>query len=74
MYHKFFYASNNLINCVQILLDTKIVKQQLSDIESRHNDIRNLEKTLEEVRDMFMKMAVLVEKQVSINIVKVARL
>ncbi|XP_015602281.1 syntaxin-1B isoform X1 [Cephus cinctus] len=46
-----------------ILEDSRLVKQQLSDIQSRHNDIIKLEKSLIEVRDMFTEMAFLVEKQ-----------
>ncbi|XP_029174192.1 syntaxin-1B-like isoform X2 [Nylanderia fulva] len=46
-----------------ILEDSEIAKQQLSDIKSRHNDVLKLEKSLLEVRDMFAEIAFLVEKQ-----------
>lgn len=48
----------------QILYDTRIAKQQLTDIKNRHEEVQKLEKTLVEVRDMFMEVAFLVEKQV----------
>ncbi|KYN01399.1 Syntaxin-1B [Cyphomyrmex costatus] len=46
-----------------ILEDSKIARQQLSDITSRHNDVLKLEKSLMEVRDMFTEIAFLIEKQ-----------
>lgn len=46
-----------------ILEDSRIARQQLSDIQSRHNDIVKLEKSITEVRDMFTEMAFLIEKQ-----------
>ncbi|KAG5314363.1 STX1B protein, partial [Acromyrmex insinuator] len=46
-----------------ILEDSKIARQQLSDITSRHNDVLKLEKSLTEIRDMFTEIAFLVEKQ-----------
>ncbi|KAL6255869.1 hypothetical protein P5V15_013111 [Pogonomyrmex californicus] len=46
-----------------ILEDSKIARQQLSDIKSRHNDVLKLEKSITEVRDMFAEMAFLIEKQ-----------
>lgn len=46
-----------------ILEDSKIARQQLSDIKSRHNDVLKLEKSLIEVRDTFAEIAFLVEKQ-----------
>lgn len=59
-----------VINCTQILEDSKIARQQLSDIKSRHNDVLKLEKSLTEVRDMFEEIAFLIEKQVSINTIR----
>ena len=41
----------------------------LADIEARHNDIIKLEKSIKELHEMFMEMAVLIENQV-IHIVK----
>ncbi|XP_071644904.1 syntaxin-1B [Temnothorax longispinosus] len=46
-----------------ILEDSKIARQQLSDIESRHNDVLKLEKSITEVRDIFAEMAFLIEEQ-----------
>lgn len=39
-------------------------RQTVADIEDRHADIINLEKSIRELRDMFVDMAVLVESQV----------
>jgi len=52
--------------CVQIITDTQQAKQSLKDIEARHNDIMKLEKSIKELHDMFMDMAMLVESQVSL--------
>jgi len=49
---------------VQIITDTQQAKQSLKDIEARHNDIMKLEKSIKELHDMFMDMAMLVESQV----------
>jgi syntaxin 1A len=46
-----------------ILMETKIAKQTLADIEARHNDILKLEQSIKELHDMFMDMAMLVESQ-----------
>nr|XP_034191899.1 syntaxin-1A-like isoform X2 [Osmia lignaria] len=46
-----------------ILEDSRIARQQLSDIQIRHNDIIKIEKSITEVRDMFTEMAFLIEKQ-----------
>ncbi|XP_043579066.1 syntaxin-like isoform X4 [Bombus pyrosoma] len=46
-----------------ILEDSRIARQQLSDIQSRHNDIVKIEKSIGEVRDMFTEMAFLIERQ-----------
>jgi len=68
IYRKFFRSCQiSLINYIQILEDSKIARQQLSDIESRHNEVLKLEKSLTEVRDIFAEMAFLIEKQVSIS-------
>jgi t-SNARE complex subunit (syntaxin) len=48
----------------QIITDTQQAKQSLKDIEARHNDIMKLEKSIKELHDMFMDMAMLVESQV----------
>ena len=45
------------------LNETKMAKQTLADINARHNDILKLEKSILELHDMFMDMAMLVESQ-----------
>jgi len=50
----------------QIITDTQQAKQSLKDIEARHNDIMKLEKSIKELHDMFMDMAMLVESQVRV--------
>lgn len=46
-----------------IIMETQQAKQTLADIEARHNDIIKLEKSISELHDMFMDMAMLVESQ-----------
>jgi len=46
-----------------ILIETKIAQQQLSDIQTRHNELQKLEKSIVEVKDIFLEMAFLVEQQ-----------
>lgn len=46
------------------MTDTQQAKQSLADIEARHQDIMKLEKSIKELHDMFMDMAMLVESQV----------
>jgi len=46
-----------------IMTDTQQAKQSLADIEARHEDIMKLEKSIRELHDMFMDMAMLVESQ-----------
>ncbi|XP_015515597.1 syntaxin-1A-like [Neodiprion lecontei] len=46
-----------------ILQDTSAVRQQLSDLQTRHEEFLKIEKSIVEVRDMFVEMAFLVEKQ-----------
>ena len=46
---------------------TAQAKQMLADIEARHNDIIQLEKSIKELHEMFVEMAMLVESQVSIS-------
>ncbi len=43
---------------------TAQAKQMLADIEARHNDIIQLEKSIKELHEMFVEMAMLVESQV----------
>ncbi|RDD40041.1 Syntaxin [Trichoplax sp. H2] len=46
-----------------VITDTKDAKQALEAIEARHNDIMNLEKSIKELHEMFLDMAMLVESQ-----------
>ncbi|XP_043274332.1 syntaxin-1A-like isoform X2 [Venturia canescens] len=46
-----------------ILEDSRIARQQLSEIQSRHEEVLKLEKTIVEIRDIFHEMAFMVEKQ-----------
>lgn len=46
-------------------METQQAKQTLADIEARHADIVKLERSIQELHDMFMDMAMLVEQQVS---------
>lgn len=46
-----------------ILQDSKLAKQQLSDIQDRHKELVKIEKSIAEIRDMFTEIAFLVEKQ-----------
>lgn len=51
----------------QILQDSNAVRQQLSDLQTRHEEFLKIEKSIVQVRDMFTEMAFLVEKQVRWN-------
>lgn len=56
-------SGNPAIFTQGIITDTAQAKQSLKDIEQRHNDIMKLEKSIKELHDMFMDMAMLVESQ-----------
>ncbi len=45
---------------------TTAAKQSLMEIEARHADILKLEKSIEEMKEMFSHIALLVDQQVSI--------
>lgn len=45
-------------------METKIAKQTLIDIEERHKDIVKLEKSIQELCEMFSEIAVLIQAQV----------
>lgn len=66
-YYYCFYYLLVFCGCVQIITDTQQAKQSLKDIEARHNDIMKLEKSIKELHDMFMDMAMLVESQVCVS-------
>ncbi|KAA0186391.1 Syntaxin-1A protein [Fasciolopsis buskii] len=46
-----------------IMADTEAAKRSLSDIEARHADIVRLEKSIEELRDLFMAVSLMVDQQ-----------
>lgn len=46
-----------------IVIETQQARQALGDIEARHRDIINLEKSIRELHEMFLDMAMLVESQ-----------
>ncbi|KAL3321307.1 Syntaxin-1A [Cichlidogyrus casuarinus] len=56
-------TGNPAIFTQEIVTDTQQAKQSLADIEARHQDIMKLEKSIRELHDMFMDMAMLVESQ-----------
>lgn len=48
----------------QILIDAKATKQALNEIESRHDEILKLERSIKDLHDMFQYLAMEVEAQV----------
>ncbi|PAA52414.1 hypothetical protein BOX15_Mlig028615g1 [Macrostomum lignano] len=56
-------SGNPAIFTQGIMTDTQQAKQSLADIEARHEDIIKLEKSIKELHDMFLDMAMLVESQ-----------
>jgi len=46
-----------------VIITTEEARQQLSDIEHRHKELLKIEKQLNEVLDLFMKVATLVDEQ-----------
>ncbi|KAI2796716.1 Syntaxin-1A, partial [Blomia tropicalis] len=46
-----------------IISDTRAAKEQLADIQARHQDILKIEKSIRELHEMFMDMAELVQQQ-----------
>lgn len=51
--------------CPQILIDAKATRQALNEIESRHDEILKLEKSMKDLHDMFLYLAMEVEAQVN---------
>lgn len=51
---------------IQILADAQATKQALNEIESRHDEILKLEKSIRDLHDMFQYLAMEVEAQVSL--------
>ena len=56
-------SGNAQIFSESFLIETKQAKQTLADISARHRDIIKLEKSILELHDMFVDMALLVESQ-----------
>uniref|UniRef100_A0A8C6Q4A7 Syntaxin 2b n=1 Tax=Nothobranchius furzeri TaxID=105023 RepID=A0A8C6Q4A7_NOTFU len=56
-------SGNPSIFTSDIISDSQITRQALSEIESRHQDIMRLESSIRELHAMFMDMAMLVETQ-----------
>ncbi|CAL8343209.1 unnamed protein product [Lota lota] len=56
-------CGNPSIFTSDIILDSQITRQALSEIESRHQDIMHLEASIRELRTLFMDMALLVQTQ-----------
>ena len=46
-----------------ILLDSKITRHQLSEIEQRHKELLNLESNMKDLRDLFLDVFLLVQEQ-----------
>lgn len=57
-------ANAYLHGAVQILIDAKATKQALNEIESRHDEILKLERSIKDLHDMFQYLAMEVEAQV----------
>lgn len=58
IYIYFFFAIQ------KILEDTKVARQNLRDLLVRHSELTKIEKSLTEVRDMFIRISTLVMEQV----------
>ncbi|XP_070806421.1 syntaxin-2 isoform X1 [Pituophis catenifer annectens] len=56
-------SGNLSIFTSDIILDTKLTRAAVDEIESRHKDIIKLESSIQELHEMFMDMAMLVEVQ-----------
>lgn len=52
---------------IQILTDAQATRQALNEIESRHDEILKLEKSIRDLHDMFQYLAMEVEAQVSLR-------
>lgn len=58
------HGSYVYIYFLKILAETQEAKRVLADIEERHQQLLKIERMLEEVRDLFLQMAILVDAQV----------
>ena len=52
---------------IQILIDAKATRQALNEIESRHDEILKLERSIRDLHDMFQYLAMEVEAQVKLH-------
>lgn len=52
---------------IQILADAQATRQALNEINSRHDEILKLEKSIKDLYDMFQYLAMEVEAQVSLR-------
>ena len=60
-----YNAANAYRHCaVQILIDAQATRQALNEIESRHDEILKLERSIRDLHDMFQYLAMEVEAQV----------
>lgn len=57
-------AGSDPAACPQIMKDTRVTKQALNEIETRHGEILKLERSIQELHDMFTYLATEVELQV----------
>ena len=51
-------------------MDSGMSKQAVNEIEARHKDIVRLESSIKELHDMFVDIAMLVENQVVLSLVR----
>lgn len=58
---------------IQILIDAKATRQALNEIESRHDEILKLERSIKDLHDMFQYLAMEVEAQVNQTLMKMGR-
>lgn len=61
------YIVSNILNWrlwFQIIAETLEARRTLQEVQDRHMELLKLEKSIQELRDMFVEMALLVEKQV----------
>ncbi|PIO27000.1 hypothetical protein AB205_0200620, partial [Aquarana catesbeiana] len=58
-------GQSDVFTC-NLLKDTQVTKQALNEIESRHDEILKLEKSIVELHEMFMLLSTQVEEQVSL--------
>lgn len=56
-------SGNPAIFNSEIIMETQAAKQSLAEIQARHSDIMKLEKSILELRDLFVDLATLVEEQ-----------